>query len=363
MLLVIIGTRAQLIKTAPVLRELEQREVPYRLILTGQHKATMEDLLAEFGIRTGPAYLYQGDEISSVLAAPAWFLRCLFRYFRTRKELLGTSSVEHTVVIHGDTFSTLLGAILGKCTGARVLHIESGLRSHNLLHPFPEELVRLLAFRLLDVAFCPGHEAWINMEKYRSIRIDTGHNTIVDALKLILVSDETGSASDAGAEHYAVCTIHRFENIYNRSRFAAIIGIIEEIAGHIPIRFILHPATDRQLRSLGFRKSLEDNENIMLLPRMGYADFIRLASRAAFVISDGGSNQEELSYLGIPTLVMRRHTERPEGLDRTALLCPYDKDVALDFVNNLDTYRKENLLAGITPSPSAVIAEYIQERT
>lgn len=362
MLLIIIGTRAQLIKTAPLLRELERRGAPYRLVMTGQHKATMGMLLSEFGISTSPIHLYEGNEIDSILAAPIWFLRCVYRFFKIRTVLLGPERTGHMVVIHGDTFSTLLGAILGKCIGGCVLHIESGLRSHNLLHPFPEELVRVLTFRLIDVAFCPGEEAWASMAKYRAHRINTGHNTIVDALAYILKPHDTTPAFDDGGERYAICSIHRFESIFNRARFKTIVGIVEEIAERLPVKFILHPSTDRQLRSLGFRRSLEDNCNVVLLPRMGYTDFIRLASKAAFVITDGGSNQEELSYLGVPTLIMRKRTERPEGLNRTAVLCHYDRDTALRFVSNLDSYRKVNTLAGIDPSPSAVIANQILAR-
>jgi len=137
-----------------------------------------------------------------------WLPRIIWRMVKNADTYF--PSRQGIVVVHGDTFSTLAGGLVGKLLGMRVAHVEAGLRSYNIFHPFPEELTRLAVFRLSDIAFCPGEWAMRNMEGYRCERINTGMNTIVDAVRMATAN----SAATPSKDSYGVISIHRFENIF-----------------------------------------------------------------------------------------------------------------------------------------------------
>ncbi|MGR8921451.1 MAG: UDP-N-acetylglucosamine 2-epimerase, partial [Gammaproteobacteria bacterium] len=113
----VIGTRAQLIKMAPVMLALEAAGTPFRLVLTGQHAATMDELLAEFGVATPPRRLYDGAEVSGIGRMATWLPRVLWRALTSRRALFATTAKRRCVLVHGDTFSTLLGALIGRLRG------------------------------------------------------------------------------------------------------------------------------------------------------------------------------------------------------------------------------------------------------
>ncbi len=353
----IIGTRAQLIKMAPVIRELERSRCRLNLVFTGQHQETMEDLLRDFAVETRGCYLHEGREVTGLAQMAIWFTVCFVRVIRHPERYFSFGERSTVFLVHGDTFSTLLGALLGKVLGATVAHVESGLRSFRIFHPFPEELTRLLLFRLSDVAYCPGSWAYDNMEEYRACRIDTGANTIRDALDIAL-GDDVRSEGTVG--DYAVFSIHRFENIFFRRRLTRVIALLERVARKHPVVFVLHPATRVQLVRSGLMSRLQRNDRVTLVPRMGYIDFIALASKATFVVTDGGSNQEELSYLGVPTLLMRRATERMEGIGELATLCNYDEDIVDAFLSDI-TGLKRARSAVRRASPSRIIVSHLEQ--
>jgi UDP-N-acetylglucosamine 2-epimerase (non-hydrolysing) len=354
MIICLIGTRAQLIKMAPVILELERRQIALHLVMTGQHRETMEQLFSDFAVRTKPVYLYEGKEITGIVQMGAWFLRCLMKSLTQAEKYVPQSKEKRDIIlVHGDTFSTLLGALVGKLRGIKVAHIEAGLRSKNIFHPFPEELTRLVVSRLSYFSFCPGDWAYANLEKHSTIRVDTHHNTLIEAVDLALKSPSDSCAGKF--KEFGVVSIHRFENVFNSRRLTSILDLVEKAAAQYPLIFVLHPATRKRLIGFGLFSRMESNPNIKLTPRMGYIDFVRLLKQAEFVISDGGGNQEELSYLGIPTLLMRKATERQEGLNSTATLCRYDAGIMAKFLASLTSIDRTTKV--ITTSPSKIIVD------
>jgi UDP-N-acetylglucosamine 2-epimerase (non-hydrolysing) len=354
-----IGTRAQVIKMAPILYEMEQSNVPFRLILTGQHEETIDQLLVEFGIQTPPRKLHQGKEISGIVQMGGWFIRCLWLCLIESKTLFSPSiQTDNAILVHGDTISTLLGAIIGKILGFRIVHIEAGLRSHNLFHPFPEELTRLAVFRLSTISFCPGQWAFNNLSGYRTERIDTGHNTLIDALAIALQKASSMEPIHS-LENYGVVSIHRFENIFSISRLTKIIQLIEKAAESYPLIFVLHPSTRKKIVEYNLLERIEKNTQIKVVARMGYIHFVGLMRNSSFVISDGGGNQEELSYLGVPTLLMRKATERQEGLNQTATLCCYEESKLVLFLNQLSSVRPP--ISRSSPSPTRIIVNRLAD--
>jgi UDP-N-acetylglucosamine 2-epimerase (non-hydrolysing) len=325
----VVGTRAQLIKVAPVIVRCEQLGQSPLLLLTGQHKETMQDILQEFGVRSERRFAVGDGERSTVGGLLAWLPRALLGVTAALRACARESG-SPSVVVHGDTLSTFVGALAGRLVGGRVFHLESGLSSGRLFDPFPEEITRRLVFRLAHVALCPGPDAvdYMRRNHPRCEVIDTGGNTILDS---VMLARRARPAPPSDGRH-VVASLHRFQNIFDRRRFLALVAMIEALAVAVPVHFVLHPATRKRLESEGLGDRLSSLPLLTLSPRLGYADFLVLAGSAACVITDGGSNQEELAALGVPTIVMREHTERPDGLGRNALMEADVPGGVVDFI-------------------------------
>lgn len=349
MIHIIIGTKAQLIKMAPLMLRLQERGIPYTFILTGQHRETMDDLRENFSIKSPDVVLHSGRDILSVPSMLVWFMKLSLKTLLFRTAVFqGENRKNSTVLIHGDTASTLLGAVMGRIAGLKVAHVESGLRSFDLWNPFPEELTRIITFHLSHIYFCPGQWAVDNLKKFRGIKINTGHNTLLDALNLALKATPHGTV--VPDRPYCVATVHRFENLCSRSALERTVSLIETIARHIRVVFIIHPVTDRRLIRFNLKERLADNPAIDLHPRYDYFTFIRLLDRSAFLVSDGGSNQEESFYLGKPCLLLRKTTERTEGVKGNVVISDYDEGRVTDFVENYDRYRTSPFRGASSPA-------------
>lgn len=334
---------------APVLRHLEARDIPFRLVLSGQHRETMAALLQEFGITRPPLVMAEGPEITRVAPLVGWFLRMLWLGVTGRRAWFRRPADQPAcMLVHGDTVSTLLGALLGKWHGLAVVHVESGLTSGRWREPFPEELTRRLVFRLTDIAFCPGAVATAHLAGRNLRRVDTDTNTIIDAVRLARERFASVEAPMPAAP-YGVVSLHRFENIFDEARFGALLDALSGAAALLPLVFVLHPSTRRQAERLGLMPRLQAIPGLTLLPRMTYVPFLKLASGARCVVTDGGSNQEELAFLGVPTLLMRRVTERGDGLGGPVQLAGDAPEALIDFVRRV--------LGSPSPLPAADVME------
>ena len=322
MIHVFIGTKAQLIKMAPVMRELQDRDIPYNFIFSGQHQATVDNIRGEFGIKPPDVTLYSGKDITGIMQMLLWSMRVIAYTFRHR-EKVWMKDRKGIVLNHGDTFSTLLGTILARLAGHQSAHVESGLRSFKLFSPFPEEITRLLTFRISSIYFAPGEWALANLERYRGVKVNTQYNTLLDSLR---ISEQTIEYApvDIPEGRFALVSLHRFENIFSKRKLTKIINALSQLSTEIPLLFILHKPTEKKLKQFGLRRVLEENPRIEIRPRYTYFQFMKLTKAATAVITDGGSNQEECYYLGKPCLIMRDATERQEGIGENATLVGYD---------------------------------------
>ncbi len=356
-ILILLGTKAQLIKMAPVLRLLVIQKIPHTLIFTGQHQETIPALQENFGLNDFDIVLYKGRDISKPWQFPQWFWETWRNAHKNKSLFLLNDPKQQFLLVHGDTFSTLLGALLGRLWGVKVAHIEAGLRSHNLLQPFPEEITRIVVGKLSHIHFHPGKWAGDNLAQYhQTVLINTHANTLVDTVKFSLEQQPRFQVPHQG---YGLVSLHRFENLYNRQQLLRALKIIFLAAKKQQLLFMLHPATQHRLQKLGWLRFLQDHRHIQLIPRMNSTDFLHLVAQAEFVLTDGGSNQEECSYLGIPTLLLRKATERQEGLDKNVILSQLDEDVAKFFFENLDDFRSRPL--SLTTSPSKIIVDWLKE--
>lgn len=329
-LLVLIGTKAQFIKTAPVLRELDQRKLDYQVIYTGQHSETFELLESGFGTRSADDNLVPGVEADTNLGfvSWSWWFWCAVARRLARRQWSGAA----WGLVHGDTASTLFGALALRLAGVKVAHIEAGLRSPHLLIPFPEEIIRRWVSVFSSLHFAPSAEAAANLAGRAGLVVDTHGNTLRDALILALARIE-GLPETGGGGGYAVVSLHRSENLQNPKDLCFLMEEIIETARHVPIKFVLHPVTRKKIYATGWIDRLKLVPGLDLVDRMDYIDFIRLLIGAQFLMTDGGSNQEEAAMLGLPTLLLRRATERSDGVpEGIVLLSGLDRSVIRKFV-------------------------------
>jgi len=354
-ILILLGTKAQLIKMAPVIQRLQKQNVPFSLLFTGQHRETIAALRENYGLRDFDFIFYYGKDISRPSQFPAWFWQVWNSAQAQKSHFLSDTAQNQILLVHGDTFSTLLGAILGKLWHVKVAHVEAGLRSYHWLQPFPEEVVRVLVSQLSDISFCPGNWARDNV-KTRAVKIDTQQNTLWDTVKQAMGRKTTISLPST---LFGVVSLHRFETLYNHNQLRQALRIIFRASRRTPLYFILHPATQHRLIKLGWLRVLQKMPNIHLLPRLDSVNFLHLVSHSQFVLTDGGSNQEECSYLGVPTLLLRQTTERQEGLGENVCLSRFDHAQTNEFLTHLDHYRRKPLSQSI--SPSQIIVDWLKE--
>jgi UDP-N-acetylglucosamine 2-epimerase (non-hydrolysing) len=354
----VIGTRAQLVKIAPVLCQATKSGLPHVVWFTGQHNESINDLIDDFDIQSEFIRPQQQMERSSVIRLVTWLPGTLLDCFRFVKSVKDRTQSAPLVVVHGDTLSTWLGAVAGRFARSRIVHLESGLSSGRITDPFPEEMLRRLTFRLTDFALCPNDDACDRMRTFDNCEVvHTGENTLLDCVRGAVGSGLViGHADDT---EYFVVSIHRFQNIYKRSALRRIVDEVIGLSSISSVHFILHPPTELRLEKYGLLEQLKATPGILLRPRMPYTEFLLLIAGARGVISDGGSNQEELSYLGVPTVLFRHRSERPDGIGENVVLYRPGMPSLIEFVRSgqLDALRRAaNIDAEVQPSRISIDA-------
>jgi UDP-N-acetylglucosamine 2-epimerase len=338
---------------------MQRRGVEYRLVDSGQHADLTVRLRDELGVPAPDVALGMGGDVDSVAEALVWAGRLTSELLRTRRALLKDvfGNRGGVCVIHGDTPTTLITALLARRAGLAVAHLEAGLRSPHLFHPFPEEFVRRAVTRIADLLFAPHEEARRNLERAsaRGEIVVLAANTTLEALRHAL------GELKAPGDGPPVVTCHRVENLVARWRLRRLVTYVREIALEMPVDFVAHGPTAKALRSSGLERPLREQPNVRLVPLMSHTDFVRRLSRAPFVITDGGSIQEECFYLGVPTLLWRKSTERPEGISRNAVVSGYDDETVRTFLAHPDEYRRPPV--GEDVRPSATILDRLERWT
>jgi UDP-N-acetylglucosamine 2-epimerase (non-hydrolysing) len=176
---------------------------------------------------------------------------------------------------------------------------------------------------------------------------------MLDGVKYAVESDRK-TEFEFQREPYVLVSIHRYENIFKDRFTDTIIPYLREISKKHRLVITLHPTTRERLKDLDLYEGLDKDDRIILHERFGFIDWINVCNEAEFVISDGGSNQEELSYLGVPTILFREETERKEGLGENVVLSKLDKDVINEFVDSYNDYRRKPLFEELNPSKEIV---------
>jgi UDP-N-acetylglucosamine 2-epimerase (non-hydrolysing) len=353
MILVVFGTTGELIKLAPVLLRLDERGHRYILATTAQQVQQIPSFLAQFGLRSPDLWIGRGAggrDLRTNRDIPGWLATVTRTFARKRRRLaraLRAGPGRPLVLVHGDTMTTVLGALMGRALRVPVAHIEGGLRSFDLRHPFPEELNRRATSRLASIHYAPGPWAASNLR--RPDVVDTGSNTIRDSLELAEAGPLPVVLPDGV---FGIVSLHRYELLNNGRALASTLAVLAEAAKRVPLVFIEHSVTGAAVERFGLRRFF-DSQRLLAVPRLPFFDFVRLERASAFVVTDSGGSQEECFYLDKPCLVHRLRTERREGLGENAVLSGMDVGVLRDFLVSPSRFRRT------TPLPSASPTEVI----
>ena len=306
---VIVGTRPEAIKLAPVIRSLQASKTLQPLtISTSQHAEMTAQIFSSFGIT---------PDLDLRVMRPRQSLWDLTALLSTSLGELFNGNRIDAVVVQGDTTSAFVGGLCAFYHKIPVAHVEAGLRSHDRYSPFPEELNRTMLSRLANWHFAPTDfsASLLRAENIPEDSIFVSGNTVVDALQW-MISHTTSSQLPAGVpenpQKLILVTCHRRENIGAPMRSVAL-AIKHLSAMHPEIHFLfpLHP--NPSVRE-NVRPVLVDQPGISLCEPLNHDEFLSALRQSRFVLSDSGGVQEEATALGKPVLVLRRETERPEGV-------------------------------------------------
>ncbi|HEV2105416.1 MAG TPA: UDP-N-acetylglucosamine 2-epimerase (non-hydrolyzing) [Candidatus Eisenbacteria bacterium] len=308
---IVVGTRPEIIKMAPVVRACAARGVPHVVLHTGQHYSFDMDgvFFEELELPRPQANLEVGSgsqafQVGAIVSGMAPLLE------RERPDW---------VLVEGDTNSVLASALAAHKLGVRVGHVEAGLRSYD--RRMPEEINRILTDHLADHLYAPTEHARATLrgEQVADARIRVTGNTVVDEL---LRQRPRAVARGAPARFgvrpggYAVATVHRAENTDDAARLRGLVAGLSAAAAALGIEVLcaVHPRTTARLQALG----LAWGERVRALPPLPYLDFLGLHAEAALTLTDSGGLQEEACTLGVPCVTLRDNTERPESVEAGA---------------------------------------------
>jgi UDP-N-acetylglucosamine 2-epimerase (non-hydrolysing) len=356
-----IGPESALIKTMPVMKELDERGIKFKIIASGQNDITKSELLKILGINKIDIVLHNGPIKQSPLGLFFWFMKALVKgSMQLRKEFKNLPEKNTFIILHGDTVSTLMGGLIGRLYGLKVIHLEAGYRSFNFFNPFPEEICRVWVSYLANMHFCPTLEGLSNIRKRKGKKICMGYNTIIDSLNIAVSQDkETDLSKKLAGKKYFIFILHRQENLYNKKLVKILANDLLSFNKEFICVFIMHKFTRIIFERMGLLEQLEKNTNIIVSPRLPYIEFMKLLDKCEFIMTDGGGNQQETFYLGKPCLILRKYIEGNEGVGKNMVLSKHDPKIIKDFFSSYKEYKKERIIPTI--SPSKIVADYITE--
>lgn len=305
---IIVGTRPEIIKMAPVIRACQQKSVDYFVLHTGQHYSYQMDRIFFEELELPPAR-YNLDVGSGSHAE------------QTGKIMAGVEKVigaekPDIVLVQGDTNTVIAGALAASKLHVKVGHVEAGLRSYD--RTMPEEINRVVADHISDYLFAPTKNSRQNLlrEGIAEEKIHVTGNTIVDSVyqnkEIAMRKVDVLANLGLKPNEYFLVTTHRQENVDDKRRLGEIIRGLELITSEfdLPVVFPVHPRTRKMMDSFGF-----EFNGIRAIEPLGFLEFLQLEANARLALTDSGGVQEETCILGVPCVTLRDNTERPETLE------------------------------------------------
>jgi UDP-N-acetylglucosamine 2-epimerase (non-hydrolysing) len=332
---VIVGTRPEAIKLAPVIKALREAGDDFlvRVVTSGQHGEICRSALATFGL-TADSEL----DIAPISGSLADSAGNVLRAFGSRF----ADNAPNLILVQGDTTTAMAAALAGFYAQIPIVHVEAGLRSGNLAHPFPEEANRQIIDAVSEILLPPTRQARSNLQRagFTLDRCPVTGNTVVDALQLLCatrppVLDGSGvEEAELEGRRLILVTTHRRESWGNNLEAicSAIRAIVQRWA-NVVVALPVHPNPNVQGP---VSQLLGGHSRIKLLPPIDYIPFLALMRRAYLILTDSGGVQEEAPSLGVPVLVLRKTTERPEAAEAgLARIIGTDRNAIVENVEEL----------------------------
>ncbi|HSE29125.1 MAG TPA: UDP-N-acetylglucosamine 2-epimerase [Candidatus Saccharimonadales bacterium] len=344
MIVIFYGTSAELIKMLGIIKGVPRDQ--QLLICTSQQRKQISYFHEMSGIEPD-IYLSQGWKGGDVVTMTQMLLTMLAIHGNFAKQFGKIKSIikktdkkyktKSIVLVHGDTLTTVVGAYLGRALGLPVGHVEAGLRSGRIMHPFPEEIDRRIVAKIARVHYSPTKRAVDDLKKEstKGEIINTQLNTSKDALD----QSEDYVTNDFKKlklpTKYGLVSIHRTELLERKAELKQILEAIYSysLKSALPLVFVDHSTTEEKIKTLGFNKYLQ-GKNIVRIPKQPYFDFMQIVKNAEFIVTDSGGLQEDAFFVGVPTMIHRLATERQEGLGYNVQLSGLDIKKVIDFLNN-----------------------------
>jgi UDP-N-acetylglucosamine 2-epimerase (non-hydrolysing) len=340
---VVFGTRPEAIKLSPLVHALRARNIPVSVIVTAQHREILDQVLALFDI--------QPDHDLNVMTANQTLEALTVRLLTGLGEVFRAISPS-LVIVQGDTTTAMTAALAAFYQKIPIGHVEAGLRSGDLMAPWPEEANRKIVSAICNLHFAPTETAGAALlaENIASKAVFVTGNTVIDALHIVRDKLNSGAVvaeraqeilAGTGGKRIILVTCHRREN------FGDGVGQIAEallkIAARGDVEIILPVHPNPNVRDL-FREKLAGQAGISLVEPLDYLNFVQIFAHSTLVLTDSGGLQEEAPALGKPALVMRNTTERPEGITAgTARLVGVKTETIVsavfDLLDNETSYR------------------------
>ena len=332
---VVLGTRPEIIKMAPIIDEIVNRDIELCLIHTGQHydKEMSDNFFIDLEI---PAPDYNINVGSGSHGKQTGLM------MKGIEEVLMDEKPD-IVLVQGDTNAVLAGALVASKLHIAVGHVEAGLRSFDMT--MPEEINRRVCDVTSTMYFIPTEESAINLlaEGYSRKNLIITGNTVVDAcFRHLEIAKKRGFEEESLAsldidnmDNILTLTMHRAENVDDKKRVTNIIDALKEL-GDMNIIFPIHPRTKKTLEDFKLFDELNNLSHVHIIKPIGYLDFLQLTSKSTLILTDSGGLQEEAITLDVPALTLRYNTERPETVTAGGnILVGADKDAILENANKI----------------------------
>ncbi|NYE03612.1 UDP-N-acetylglucosamine 2-epimerase (non-hydrolyzing) [Bacillus niacini] len=354
----VFGTRPEAIKMAPLVKELAKYndQIESIVTVTAQHRQMLDQVLKIFDIQPDFDLNIMKDR-QSLIDVTTRSLEGLNKVFQEVKPDI--------VLVHGDTTTTFVASLAAFYNSIPIGHVEAGLRTWNKYSPYPEEMNRQLTGVLADLHFSPTSQSKENLltENKPEDSIFVTGNTAIDALKTTVKTDYSHPVLDKlGDDRLVLMTAHRRENTGKpmENMFRAIRRLVDQ-HGDIQVVYPVH--MNPVVREIANR-ILGENNRIHLIEPLDVIDFHNFASRAYLILTDSGGVQEEAPSLGVPVLVLRDTTERPEGVKAGTLkLAGTDEETIFKLANELlsDKQAHDSMAKASNPYGDGLASQRIVE--
>lgn len=309
-LLFVVGTRPNFMKVAPLLRACKKfPKITTSLVHTGQHyDDTMSKIFFEELEIDKPDLMLRAGEFTDPIVQKEYIRDEIFEQYKDKNLSL--------IIVVGDVNSTVGGALAGEKLGVPVAHVEAGLRSFD--NRMPEEHNRIAVDTIASLYFVTEPSGMKNLQQpifqlSRKKAFLVG-NVMIDSLVHAMPrinAIQTPRKFGLEKKSYVVVTLHRKENLEERTIATRLTAMIEEISTKKRIVWPMHPRTRKELANFGLLERIEANKKILIVAPLGYLELISLIKDALCLVTDSGGIQDESTYLSVPCLTIRRTTERP----------------------------------------------------